>query len=236
MLASRTVATARHWAGCIALLMAAAGATLPGPATTPLLAATPVHQLSLNVNLASSHELSAISTGAMVAEANAIWWDSNLSLIWWTGEVNEPVAPEADAHDALRVLVLARHAPGAGHAATLTVGELVNREGAKSIAIASLTAARRVVDESLRFRILDSPREYDHRLGVVLGRAVAHEIGHYLLRTGTHAREGLMRASIDVQEFADVRSRAFRLDGAAQAHLAKLAAAAPQPAFSYASR
>ena len=61
-------------------------------------------------------------------------------------------------------------------------------------------------------------------LGVVLGRAVAHEIGHYLLQTNTHASEGLMRASIDAREFADLRSRAFRLDEAAQAHLATLAA------------
>jgi hypothetical protein len=37
----------------------------------------------------------------------------------------------------------------------------------------------------------------------VLGRAVAHEIGHYLLATATHANRGLMRASIDASEFAD---------------------------------
>ena len=36
----------------------------------------------------------------------------------------------------------------------------------------------------------------EQRLGLVLGRAVSHEIGHYLLQTNTHATRGLMRARI----------------------------------------
>ena len=74
-----------------------------------------------------------------------------------------------------------------------------------------MTAARRVVDQSVLVRALKGARDYDRRLGVVLGRAVAHEIGHYLLGP-THASHGLMRANIDVREFADVTSRAFLLD------------------------
>jgi hypothetical protein len=46
----------------------------------------------------------------------------------------------------------------------------------------------------------------------VLGRAVAHEIGHFLLATVTHAESGLMRASIDAREFAGMDGAAFRLD------------------------
>jgi hypothetical protein len=78
----------------------------------------------------------------------------------------------------------------------------------------------------------------------VLGRAVAHEIGHYLLGPA-HASSGLMRANIDAQEFADVRSRSFLLDNPAQAYLARLAtspatlaSAPPSQAqlFSYSSR
>jgi hypothetical protein len=34
----------------------------------------------------------------------------------------------------------------------------------------------------------------DSIVGRVLGRVLAHEIGHYLLRSQTHSREGLMRA------------------------------------------
>src|SRR6201988_590525 len=54
------------------------------------------------------------------------------------------------------------------------------------------TGARRIVEES-RSSFDDLPALHDRRLGVVLGRAVAHEIGHYLLPTNTHATQGLMR-------------------------------------------
>jgi len=60
----------------------------------------------------------------------------------------------------------------------------------------------------------------------VLGRAVAHEIGHYLLQSNTHSPYGLIRASIDAREFADLRTGAFRLDRESQAYLAVRAVAA----------
>jgi hypothetical protein len=64
-----------------------------------------------------------------------------------------------------------------------------------------------------------------YKLGVVLGRAVAHEIGHYLLQSNSHSPYGLMRASIDAREFADLRTGAFRLDRESQAFLAAKALA-----------
>jgi len=238
MLRSHTVTTARIPAGCVAFVLALTGVTFLAPATTPLLAADTVPHRTLNINLSTSQELSATSTGALVAEVNAIWWHSNLSLIWRTADVSEPLPAMPDSEDWLRVLVLARQAPGAGHASTFAVGELVRYEGARPLAIASLTAARRVVEESVRFQSLDDQRDYEKRLGVVLGRAVAHEIGHYLLRTSSHAPQGLMRARIDAQEFADVHSQSFRLDRMARAHLAQLADTplSKAPLFSYASR
>jgi len=47
---------------------------------------------------------------------------------------------------------------------------------------------------------------------IVGGRAVAHEIGHYLLDTHTHASHGLMRAQFDAVEFTDLRDGTFALD------------------------
>ena len=227
MLRFRTVTAARRPASCLVFVLAA----------TAVVSTTAPHR-TLNINLATSQELSATSTGALVAEVNAIWWQSNLSLVWRTADVSEPLPAMPDSEDWLRVLVLARQAPGAGHAATFAVGELVRNEGTRPLAIASLTAARRVVDESRRFQNLDNQRDYEKRLGVVLGRAVAHEIGHYLLRTSSHAPHGVMRASIGAQEFADVQSQSFRLDRVARAHLARLADAplSKAPLFSYASR
>jgi hypothetical protein len=57
--------------------------------------------------------------------------------------------------------------------------------------------ARRLADLRLDDRRLaDLPPLMRHRaLGRVLGRAVAHEVGHFLLGSATHTRTGLMRAS-----------------------------------------
>lgn len=55
----------------------------------------------------------------------------------------------------------------------------------------------------------------------VLGRAVAHEIGHFLLQSNTHAANGLMRARIDAQEFADPSRISFRLDQETQRQLSR---------------
>jgi hypothetical protein len=59
----------------------------------------------------------------------------------------------------------------------------------------------------------------ERRLGIVLGRALAHEIGHYLLDTETHARIGLMRPHFSADEFSDLRDGTFALDAAAAAWL-----------------
>ena len=175
----------------------------------------PVSQLTLA--LTSTQTLSPASASALMAEATAIWKESRVELRWLVDGEDHP--------DALRVLVMARVVPATGPT-PWAVGELVRAEGARTLAIASITGARRIVEES-NFRADGLPALRDRRLGVVLGRAVAHEIGHYLLRTNTHSAQGLMRAQIDAREFADLRSGSFRLDEAAEAHLRTLAMHGP---------
>ena len=51
-----------------------------------------------------------------------------------------------------------------------------------------------------RRALLDGPdRLQSDALGRIVGRALAHEIGHYLLASSRHADRGLMRAVIDPQ-------------------------------------
>ena len=224
MLASNIVATARCL-GCVALFLLVAGTSRLGRGAEVLLASARP-ELTLNITLMSTQELAAWCAGALVAETNAIWWESHLSLRWRTIDLYDP-PPEPEIAGSLKVLLMAREVPNAGGPANFPVGELVQAEGTRPLATASITGARRIVEEAQRFQLLRRPNAFEHRLGVVLGRAVAHEIGHYLLRTKTHAQKGLMRAAIDAQEFADPKSRAFRLDPAARAHMAALAARGP---------
>jgi hypothetical protein len=204
------------------------------PGKTVLLASDSP-SLVLNLHFTSSDALSIESRRALMVEAESIWQAGHVRLKWLREST------EAADGAVLRVLVLARPLPKSTEYSPWAVAELLRLGGSRATAIASTIGARRIVDQS-RWVLLTEPSAlHDHRVGVVLGRAVSHEIGHYLLRTDTHARRGLMRARIDATEFADLRTGNFRLDNAAEAHLAALAARGPasletMAGFSYPAR
>jgi hypothetical protein len=51
-------------------------------------------------------------------------------------------------------------------------------------------------------RVEDSARHAGSNVRLLLGRAIAHEVGHLILRSNAHADEGLMRAIWTEQELA----------------------------------
>jgi hypothetical protein len=221
----------RPLVGCVALLSIVAGATGRPPDSAVLLASE-APALVLNLHFTSTDSLPIASRRALMAEAESIWKNGHVRLKWLREST------EADEGDILRVLVVARPVPRTSEFSAWTVAELMRLSGTQATAIASTIGARRIVDES-RWELLAEPTaRQEQRLGLVLGRAVSHEIGHYLLQTNTHATRGLMRARIDAREFADLRSGTFRLDRAAEAHMATIAAKGPLssetvPGFSY---
>jgi hypothetical protein len=172
----------------------------------------------LNLRLTTSSELSGVSERALMNETEAIWRDANVELRWLTDN------PQADTGRPLRILV-ARRAVTAASAHSWPVGELLRFQDRSAIAMASITSALRIVQGDPERQLLDLPQMHQYKLGIVLGRAVAHEIGHYLLESNAHASYGLMRASIDEREFADLRTGSFRLDRESQAYLAARALA-----------
>lgn len=48
-------------------------------------------------------------------------------------------------------------------------------------------------------------------LGRIVGRAIAHEIGHFLLSAQTHASSGLMRAALDPERMVNPGTEHFKL-------------------------
>lgn len=110
----------------------------------------------------------------------------------------------------MRVLIVSASASTRGDAHHWPVAELLADERSQPVAVASVAAARRVVESAGH---ADGPSTLVARhLAVVLGRAIAHEVGHHLLNTADHARRGLMRARIDARDFADLRDGGFDLD------------------------
>jgi hypothetical protein len=57
-----------------------------------------------------------------------------------------------------------------------------------------------------------SPEIQDMALGRILGRALAHEIGHFLIGAPGHAKNGLMRAVIDPGTFTHPGRSYFKLE------------------------
>ena len=216
--------------GCWLTLVATLAAS-PGPA--PALHAASPPRLVLNLRLKSTQDLPPFTRLALMAEAQQIWDDAHVRLRWIERDGQAADGPT------LRVMLMARLVPASGDESPFAVGELVRYEGAGAFAIASLTGARRIVEETRSPLLVDPPETHDRRIGVVLGRAVAHEIGHFLLQSNSHAPDGLMRARILAREFADLsRGETFRLDKAAAAHVAALAATGtlPPAPFTYQSQ
>jgi hypothetical protein len=206
----------KAFTGLVVLASALAGTSIFSAGNPVLLASSPpALVLNLRLTSTSTQVLPPASRAALMAETQSIWNEAHIRVRWLNDKA-------MDDEMSLRVLVMARAVPAPGETAPWMVGELVRTEGAPPLAIASITGARRIV-EAAQLPLIDLPAIHDRRLGIVLGRAVAHEIGHYLLQTSTHSTQGLMRASIDAREFADMRNHSFRLDQAAQAHLDTLA-------------
>jgi hypothetical protein len=170
-------------------------------------------RLRLDLLLTVSPDLRDPARRTLIAEAERIWRQEGVELRWPSppGGTEPPGAP-------LRVLVIPRAdsamSDGSGR---WPVAEIIAHEAHRAVAIASITSARRVVNEAARYQLVEHPGHLEYRLGLVLGRAVAHEIGHFLLATGTHAAQGLMRATVDAGEFAGLGTDTFRLDEDARA-------------------
>jgi len=78
----------------------------------------------------------------------------------------------------------------------------------------STAAAERLLHTDSRFGPVFSalpPAGQERTLARVLGRALAHEIGHYLLASPEHTRTGLMRATQSIESLARDDLTAFTL-------------------------
>lgn len=190
---------------CLALIgaglvvaVSAAPDPQPGGAPAP-------SRLLVDVRLATSAQLPPQARATLIDEVNAIWRREGVRLRW-------PLDPATSAAPdfSLRVLVVQKELPDGDQEHQWPVGELLFDQSDNPVAVASIDAAERIIDTAAR---PDEPAALRaRRLGTVLGRTVAHEMGHYLLNTSSHARRGLMRARIDARDFADLRSGAFFLD------------------------
>ncbi len=193
-----------HLLGVASVAVAVIGAGIPASigASSDRLPRDP--GLTLHVRLTVANDLPSSARSTLIQEAEGIWRREGVRVQWLPGVDHEPRSGLM-----LRVLV-GRLLGSVGEGEAWPVGRLLPDQSGERIAIASITGAQRVLASA--GSEMEPSGIGEHRLGLVLGRAVAHEIGHYLLGTRSHARAGLMRAQIGARDFADLRDGGFFLD------------------------
>jgi hypothetical protein len=123
-----------------------------------------------------------------VGEARAIIADAGAAADWHDCSRAEPCAPESGDLVVRLVRETGAAAPQWRRALGLSVVDPVAGSG---------TLATVFIN-----RVEDSARHAGADPGLLLGRAIAHEVGHLILRTNEHGDRGLMRAIWTEQEMA----------------------------------
>lgn len=198
-------------------LCASSAVVHAGAAAAPATPSTP--PMIINV---SAPGISPSLLRLMLAETDAIWRGSGVSFVW--RRTAREAAPESRAGQAAPYLpatlrVIVGDDPGAAHDGQLPLGWIVfddvttpEQEVYVSYAnaVQFILSARSVV--GIVEQMPSAQREW--LLGRAMGRALAHELGHYLLASKTHTVRGLMKASRTASEFFSEDNRAFAIEPA----------------------
>jgi hypothetical protein len=149
---------------------------------------------------------------------NAIWTPHGFAWEWVPGRPSA-LAP---CDISLRVLI-----DGEGHTppehdprgATSTLASIVflNGESPRDLINVALDVAIRMLGNE---RNIPAARAASrHLLARVIGRSLAHELGHYLLGSKGHSARGLMRQRLSMKELSAADIRPFHLSQAEAARL-----------------
>ncbi len=157
----------------------------------------PLPSRPVKVRVYRSSEVTSEALGAALNVAEATFAAASVSVVWKVcgpGECNTPPLPTE------RLVRLVR-APQGGSLDTRCLGDaLIDAQKGTGV------LATVYVD-----RVLDLVRRLDIDHPTLLGRTIAHEIGHLLLATNTHSAVGLMRELWSPDELQTSRANDWAL-------------------------
>lgn len=207
----------RLWPWC-AVFMLVAEATAASP---------PPHGMIVQLDFAANDSFSPAVTRAAVEEAATIWRPYGVTV---TAASSEPCSPEAAVHVRLSV-VSAAHVVERVSGQNALAAVRFDGEGNPLPRIEVYVAPLRAMIRTVVW--LGIPPErwpsawWQEISGRVLGRVLAHEIGHYVLRLRGHDSYGLMAPVHQMRDFADPSSTAFKLSRWNVRRLASVALPSP---------
>jgi hypothetical protein len=164
--------------------------------------------VALTVNVSAAPDIPASLVSRALGETDAIWRAAGVEFVWRR-------APEVSASAALHVVI--GHDTRPVREAGLPLGWIYFDES---------TPGQRIYVSyaNVHQLMLDSPGvtgpqdrmpifEREVLMARALGRALAHELGHYFLASKVHTNGGLMKANRTAAEFFGPDERPFKLDG-----------------------
>jgi hypothetical protein len=159
-------------------------------------------------------DVSGVAWVAMKAECQRIWLAEGVTITW---DAQDPQGPLPDLQVPLVVhdQELRKHARGHADAFGVTVFA-----GRTQRVVVSIPRIRDMV--STRGRLMDRGDSmlFDAIIGRILGRVVAHEIGHVLLLSTWHAPTGLMSPALGTQHLGPSLPAFYGLSAPERARLA----------------
>ena len=139
------------------------------------------------IRLKAADHVSGPALNTLEAEATRIWIRHGIDLTW-----KQPVPATCPTivsvvFDERELLKLAGGTIDTALARTVFLGR------SQTIYVSAPRAFAMLSQVNQRYKALNNGGERDFRGGTLLGRVVAHELGHVLLTTTAHSQKGLMR-------------------------------------------
>jgi hypothetical protein len=162
----------------------------------------PIVRATLDVVL-QHREISKLTASVMREEAERIWMREGVQIRWRASDADVP--PDASF---IRLELVDEYAAAVAERSATALGDFQARVG--TIRVSLRSAAQTTALGLSGYRKPLQPFDHPLALGYVLGRAVAHEIGHSLLGA-RHAETGLMQAAFTPGQMVDRLSGSFSL-------------------------
>jgi hypothetical protein len=174
------------------------------------------------VTVSVDADLSAALVQAVLAEADAIWRPGGITFVWQrTPRTSAPYARTVDAApylpNTLHLTIGESH--GAGTNGRLPLGWILFDDTTlpgQEIYLSYANARQLMEDARGVVGVIDQMpvMQRETLLARAMGRALSHELGHYLLASKVHTQRGLMKAVLTAAELFSPDSRGFRIEPA----------------------
>jgi hypothetical protein len=165
--------------------------------------------VALTINVSAAPDIPSTQVSRALDEANSIWRAAGVEFVWKRGPV--PLTPAA-------LTVVIGHNVRPVREGALALGWIYFDESTPG---QQLYISHANVQQLMRESVgVTGPQdrmplfERDVLMARAIGRALAHELGHYFLASKEHTKSGLMKAHRTATEFFGPDERPFKLDGA----------------------